>query len=181
MADKEKTKKIKKKKKTIKKDDNSLVMCPNCGSQNIKRVNKCLMCGQKLVGAKSCPKCAKINTGDAKKCINCGFKFTNKKIAVLISFIFSVMLSLTLSLLIVFRKDRVVINFIDSFRWVAVGIIVIIVIRTFTYGRKEKIDYDSKYNKIKLCYCVIWFYHSWNFDIYNVFCKINLKIIEIRL
>lgn len=146
MVEKEKVKKNKKKKKKIKVDENSLVTCPNCGSQNIKRVNKCLMCGQKLVGAKSCPKCAKVNVRDAKKCINCGFKFTNKKISVLISFIFCVMLALTLSLLIVFRKDRIVINFIDSFRWVAVGIIVIIVIRTFTYGRKEIIDYDSKYN-----------------------------------
>ena len=146
MADKEKIKKNKKKSKKIKVDENSLVTCPKCGSQNIKRVNKCLMCGQKLVGAKSCPKCAKINTGDAKKCVNCGFKFTNKKTAVLISFIFCVMLAFTLFLLIVFRKDRIVINFIDFFRWVAGGIIIIIVIRTFTYGRKEIIDYDSKYN-----------------------------------
>lgn len=146
MADKEKIKKNKKKSKKIKVDENSLVTCPKCGSQNIKRVNKCLMCGQKLVGSKSCPKCAKINTGDAKKCVNCGFKFTNKTIAVLISFIFCAMLVLTLALLIIFRKDRVVINFIDSFRWVAVGIIVLIIIRTFTYGRKEIIDYDSKFN-----------------------------------
>ncbi|MGN0966170.1 MAG: zinc ribbon domain-containing protein [Candidatus Coprovivens sp.] len=124
----------------------NLIKCPNCGEENIKSMKHCLMCGTELAGSKSCPRCAKINKGDARQCENCGFKFTSKKKAVIASLGFSGILLIVLTLLLIFGKTSVVSNFTNVFRVLSVVIVVIILISTFTYGKKEVVDYAAKYN-----------------------------------
>jgi len=134
---------VKKKNINIDKAKKNLVSCPKCGFENTKHLKNCLSCGEKLAGAKSCPRCAKINLKNAKTCVNCGFKFYKSKKATIASLLFSSVLLLILSLLLLFGQKEVVKDFLTGFRWIAVLIIVLIVVSTFTYGRKEKIDYDS--------------------------------------
>ena len=124
----------------------NLVKCPKCGEDNIKSMEKCLMCGEALKGAKSCPRCAKINQGDAKKCVNCGFPFTGKKKAVLFSLALSIGLLVVLFVLLVLGQKTIVYRFTKTFRFLSIGLIVLILISMFTYGKKEKVDYAAKYN-----------------------------------
>ena len=124
----------------------NLVKCPKCGEENIKSVHKCIACGHKLSGSKSCPRCAKINEGDAKSCTNCGYKFSSKTKSIILSLAFSSILMLVLFLLLLFGKTNIVSNFTDTFRIISIVIVVLIIISTFTYGRKEVIDYAAKYN-----------------------------------
>jgi DNA-directed RNA polymerase subunit RPC12/RpoP len=138
-------------KKEIKEDvlvhsKKNLVKCPHCGGENVKSMEYCLTCGNKLAGSKSCPRCAKINEGNAKKCENCGFKFASKKKAVIASLGFSGILLIVLTLLLIFGKTSVVSNFTNVFRVASVGIVVAILVSTFTYGKKEVVDYAAKYN-----------------------------------
>ena len=124
----------------------NLIKCPKCGAENIKSLKKCLMCGTELAGSKSCPRCAKINVKNAKKCENCGYKFTSHKKAFFASLGFSGILLIVLFILLLFGKTSVVSNFTNTFRIISVIVLALIVISTFTYGRKEVIDYTAKYN-----------------------------------
>ena len=139
----------KKKKNNVDKTKRNLVLCPHCDFENPKHLKKCLSCGGELIGSKSCPRCAKINLRNAKKCVNCGYKFNKTKISTIASLIFCGILFLVLMLLMVFGQTEVVRGFLDNFRWVAIVIIALVIISTLTYGRKEKIDYDSYNDAIK--------------------------------
>ena len=139
----------KKKKESVDKSKRNLVVCPHCGFENTKHLKSCLSCGKELVGAKSCPRCAKINVSTVKKCVNCGYRFTKSKVSTIASLIFCGLLLVVLMLLMIFGQTEIVKSFLDNFRWVAVIIIILIVISTLTYGRKEKIDYDSYNDAIK--------------------------------
>lgn len=139
----------KKKNNNVDKSKKNLVVCSHCGFENPKHLKKCLSCDGELVGAKSCPRCAKINLRNAKKCVNCGYKFNKSKISTIASLIFCGLLLISLMLLMIFDQAEVVRGFLDNFRWVAIVIGIIIIISTFTYGRKEKIDYDSYNDAIK--------------------------------
>ena len=142
---------MKKETKEVKEDvlvhsKKNLIKCPKCGEENVKSLEYCLTCGNKLAGSKSCPRCAKINEGNAKKCENCGFKFASKKKAVIASLGFSGILLIVLTLLLIFGKTSVVSNFTNVFRVASVGMVVAILVSTFTYGKKEVVDYAAKYN-----------------------------------
>ena len=133
-------------------EDKHLIVCGKCGEKNTRNINKCIACGHELEKSKSCPRCAKINDAKNKKCVNCGFKFNNRKKTIIGNLIFSVLLLIVLFLLLIFDQEKTVIKFTDSLRIGAIFIIAVIVINIFTYGKKEKIDYDDKYgsNKKKL-------------------------------
>ena len=139
----------KKKNNDINKNKRNLVLCPHCGFENTKHLKKCLSCGGELIGSKSCPRCAKINLMNAKKCVSCGYKFNKTKVSTIASLIFCGILLITLMLLMIFDQTEVVRGFLDNFRLVSIVIIVLIIISTLTYGRKEKIDYDSYNDAIK--------------------------------
>ena len=43
-------------------------------------------------------------------------------------------------------KENIVLNFTNSFRIIAIILVCLIVISTFTYGKKEKIDYNLMFD-----------------------------------
>ena len=53
-----------------------MVLCSNCGSENVGNARFCINCGQKLekneVKSKICPECGVENPIDAKFCMECG-------------------------------------------------------------------------------------------------------------
>jgi class 3 adenylate cyclase len=48
--------------------------CPTCSTENPKRANYCMNCGQGLQNAPTCPRCAKLNSWSAIYCCNCGLR-----------------------------------------------------------------------------------------------------------
>lgn len=135
-----------KNKKRVKKN---LVKCSHCGIENLKKSKKCLSCGEDLLGSKSCPRCAKINLKSNKKCMSCGYRFNRIKKANIISLIFCIILIFVLILLLLLGQKEVVEQFLTSSRVVAIGLIVLIIISTLTYGKKDKINYDDYSDMVK--------------------------------
>lgn len=138
-----------KKRKEDNKDykNSTLVKCPKCKAENVITLDNCVECGTKLPGSISCPRCAKINKKEVKNCISCGYNFgkKNKKNA-LVSFGFSLIVVIVLFVLLLTGNREVVNNFNQIFRIILAILIFVVIVSIFTYGRKDKVDYNKMYN-----------------------------------
>lgn len=125
----------------------TLVVCPKCKAENVITLDNCVECGTELPGSKSCPRCAKINKKGVKNCISCGYQFDKKnKKNVIVSLGLSFVVILILFILTITGNRDVVNNFNQIFRVILAILIFLIIISIFTYGRKDKVDYNKMYN-----------------------------------
>ncbi|MBN2253278.1 MAG: zinc ribbon domain-containing protein [Kosmotogaceae bacterium] len=49
--------------------------CPECGTENDDKANKCSSCGTSLIGYKKCSLCYMLNKKENRFCKNCGHDF----------------------------------------------------------------------------------------------------------
>lgn len=121
------------------------IKCSKCGFFNIKGTMSCSKCHTKInKDVKSCPKCAKINNKQNKKCVSCNFNFDRKSSNILVNFVISVLLIFVLFLLVYLKKEDVVKQFSLVLKLFAGIMGFVLLIRTFTYGSKEKIKYNME-------------------------------------
>ena len=120
------------------------IKCPKCGFMNAYGSKKCYKCNTVLRELKSCPKCAKKNDIAAKKCVSCGFDFSKKRRSVWFSLVISVLLMVFLFVCVKLGKKSIINGVGLGFRIVAVLIICSLIYVTFTYGKKEKINYAAE-------------------------------------
>lgn len=126
---------------------NSFVKCPKCKTENVITLDNCVECGTVLPGSKSCPRCAKINKKGVKNCVSCGYNFNRKnKKNVFVSLGLSLLVVIVLFILLLTGNKDIVSGFNNIFRIILAILIFIIGIGFFTYGRKDKVDYNRMYN-----------------------------------
>lgn len=122
-----------------------LIKCPRCGFKNIKGTKKCTKCRTNIdTLRKSCPKCGKINPSDIKRCVTCKFDFTKKARSIWGNLIISGLLVVVLCALVFFGKESVVEKFDFGLRVLAGFLVFVLIIKTFTYGEKHKINYSAE-------------------------------------
>ena len=135
------------------------VKCNKCGyDKNIKGSKKCIKCLKFLDSNKiSCPKCAKINVSDVKKCVNCGFDFGKKDFSHLISLLISTFVVVVFAILVYLDNSFILNNMKWIIRIVGIVGILIILVSTLCYGKKQRIIIsaeeqmnDKKFKKMKL-------------------------------
>ena len=125
-----------------------VIKCNKCGFENVYGTKKCMKCKTALKTDLVCPRCAKKNLSDAKHCVNCGYSFERKKGGILFNLILSILL--VVSLLVVNHFDPDVFSGLTkNMKRVAVFVIIIILIATLTYGKKEINHYSAEEEMMK--------------------------------
>lgn len=147
-----------KKKKEVKK----MIVCKNCGTENKYGTKKCVKCDNELSTTRVCPRCAKINNSEAERCIRCGYAFDSKNRGFLVNLILSIIL--VVSLLIINKYDPTVFKGLtNNMKRIAVIGVVLILIATLTYGRKdinkfsaeEQIIENNKIFKVRKAFSIV--------------------------
>ena len=119
------------------------IKCSKCGYENAFGLEKCTNCKAKLVVNKVCPVCAKVNEPNAEHCVNCGHIFGRGNRSFLVNFFLSVLL--VSSLLIINYYDPTVFKHLtNNMKRVAVVVIILILVATLTYGRKDINKYSAE-------------------------------------
>ncbi|MBR4693479.1 MAG: hypothetical protein IKP07_01595 [Bacilli bacterium] len=119
------------------------IKCNKCGYMNPFGLEKCTKCGAELKVNKVCPNCAKINAPDAEHCVNCGHIFGRGSRSFLVNFFLSVLL--VSSLLIINYYDPTVFKSLtNNMKRVAVIVIILILVATLTYGKKDITKYSAE-------------------------------------
>lgn len=121
------------------------IICPKCKTKNVKGSKVCGKCHTKLeVLTKSCPKCAKRNKLDATRCVSCGYCFDKKHYNILINLIITVIFVGILFILVKFNPNLNK-KHIKYLIYIIGGLgILIIIISTLTYGKKEMIPLSAE-------------------------------------
>lgn len=121
------------------------VKCPYCGFINIKGTRKCSKCKKNIdTLRKSCPKCGKINYNNVKLCVRCKYDFSKKNRPIVVNFIVSLLLIVVLSLLVFFDKEGIVEKFSLLLKVLAGFFIFILIVKVFTYGEKDILNYSAE-------------------------------------
>ena len=120
------------------------MICPKCGYDNIKGVERCGKCKTKLKSVKkSCPKCAFKNDVEDKKCQKCGYVF-GKKNNILLNLFISLLLVIILYSLILLKQKNLVAQIELIFKIIAVLTIIYIFISTINFSNKNKIKLNDE-------------------------------------
>ena len=119
------------------------IECPKCGFSNVYGISKCIKCNTLLKSYLVCPRCAKKNELETKKCVNCGYKFGRKKTSILFNLIIAVVL---VGLLFVISKvsPDTFGGTLKNMKRVTVVVILLILLATLTYGKKEINHYSAE-------------------------------------
>ncbi len=119
------------------------VKCPKCGFLNAYGTIRCSKCRTDLKIYKSCPRCAKVNSVEVDRCVSCGYNFNRKEKGLLFNFILSVLLVVAL-FVVNYLDPSAFAGFTKNMKRVAVFVIIIILIATLTYGKKDIKKYSAE-------------------------------------
>lgn len=135
------------------------IKCKKCGfDKNIKGSKRCIKCKTILQhDTISCPKCARINKNDVIKCVSCGYKFKGKNWRNLINLIISIIVVIILGVLVYVDNNFVVSNLKWIIKIVGLVGIIMILISTLSYGKKQQLVIsaeeqinDKKFKRFKV-------------------------------
>lgn len=121
------------------------IKCNNCGFINIKGTRICTKCGTNIdVYKKSCPRCGKVNSNNVKRCVRCNFDFMKKKKTIWFYLLISCFIMLLLFLLGQFISENAFNKFSLALKVLAGFMVFVVLVRTLTYGSKDKINYSAE-------------------------------------
>ena len=126
-----------------KKNVDNKIICNNCGTENDHNAKKCSNCKKELVVIKVCPRCAKVNEDSVDRCVNCGYAFNRKNRSFIVNLLLSILL--VSSLLVINKYDPTAFKGLtNNMKRIAVIGVVLIIIATLTYGRKDITKFSAE-------------------------------------
>ena len=121
------------------------IKCPKCGFKNAYGTKYCFKCHHRLEKSYiSCPKCAKKNDPNASRCSSCGFNLKRKRLSLFACLCISILIGVALYFAVRFKDESILKNVRIVYYVIAGLIIVGVIYRTLSYGKKEQLKFDAE-------------------------------------